>query len=132
MIALANLVRLQAIYACVAIAYLALSLWRLQSTGEALSAVTIGPSMAALFVYWFSLLLPRYGFIRSYRGVMLVALLIFGGGGVIGNIVRYMDSGLEHYASLPAFVIAVSINAYGTVLNVFAALGWYTRPAKRL
>jgi hypothetical protein len=38
---------------------------------------------------------------------------------------RYMDSGLEHYATFSAFAIAVAINSYGTVLNIIAALGLF-------
>ncbi len=130
MIALVKLLRLQVVFACLALGYLALSLWRLQVTGEALSAANIFPSMAAFVAYCLALLLPRYGYYRSYRGAMLVAVLIFGGGGVIGNIANYLDSGLEQYASLLAFAIAVAINAYGTALNVMAAFGLYSAPSE--
>jgi len=71
------------------------------------------------------LLLPRVGMIKGYRVAMVVAIVLMGGGGVVGNIMRYMDSGLEHYATFSAFVIAVAINSYGTVLNIIAALGLF-------
>ncbi len=110
MIKLDKLVLLQAAFACVAIGYLLLSIWRLQATGTALSAAEPGTSLTAFVVYSLALLLPRYGFLRSYRLAMLVALLLFGGG-VIGNILRHLDSGLEHYASFLAFATAEAINA---------------------
>ena len=53
------------------------------------------------------------------------AILFFGVGGVIGNIVRYMDSGLEDYSSFTALVAAVAINAFGSVLNGIAVLGLF-------
>lgn len=57
--------------------------------------------------------------------LVVPALALLGGGGVIGNIARFFDSGLENYASVPACTIAVAINAYDTALNIIAALGLF-------
>ena len=62
---------------------------------------------------------------------MIFALLFFGGGGVIGNIARYIQSGLEQYAGFMAFAVAVAINTFGTVLNLLALFGWYTKQEKK-
>lgn len=67
--------------------------------------------------------------VNWYRISMLPALVLFGGGGVIGNIDRYLNSGLAEYASFAAWAVAVAINLFGTVLNVIAALGWFRRGA---
>lgn len=40
-------------------------------------------------------------------------------------VIRYTQSGLEAYAKVGAFVVAVLINLYRTILNVIAALGWF-------
>lgn len=127
MIKLRRLIILQAIFACASLCYLLLSLWRLQSTGEALSAAAIGPSIAFFVAYSLALGLPHFGFERIYRATMIFALLFFGGGGVIGNIARYLASGLEQYSSFSAFLIAVAINSFGTILNFIALCGWYTK-----
>lgn len=123
-----TLIALQACYACTGLAYLLLSEWRLQATGEALSAVPTGSSMVLFTCYSLTLLLPRFGFEQSYRVAMVIAVLLFCGSGVIGNTVRFLQSGLDHYASILAFTIAVVINLFGSVLNIIAAFGWYSRP----
>ena len=125
MIKLSTLLFLQLSYALIAVGYLLLSTYRLQVTGQALSAAPILPAIIMFVPYCGLLLLPRVGMIKGYRFAMVVASVLMGGGGVVGNIMRYMDSGLEHYATFSAFVIAVAINSYGTVLNIIAALGLF-------
>lgn len=125
MISLRALIRLQATFAAASLAYLLLSLIRRETTGDALSAVPIGPSIALFLVYLAILYLPRTGRLGWYRLGMIPALILFGGGGVVGNILNYMETGLEHYASFPAFVVAVAINAFGTTLNAIALLGMF-------
>ena len=125
MIALKNLVRLQGIFAIMSLTYLFISLWRQQTTGEALSAAAIVPSILMFIVYSGFLLLPRLNRITWYRVAMIVAIVLFGGGGVIGNVLRYFDSGLVDCVSFSAWAIAVAINAFGTVLNTIAVFGLY-------
>lgn len=127
MLKLRRLIVYQGLFACASLTYLGLSYWHLEETGEALSAAAIGPSISLFVAYLFTLALPHFGFERLYRIAMVFALVFFGGGGVIGNIMRYMDSGLEYYASLFAFVIAVTINGLGSLLNLIALFGWYSR-----
>ena len=69
--------------------------------------------------------MPGIGKLGWYRISMVPALVLFGIGGVIGNIARYVDSGLAEYASFVAWAIAVTINSFGTALNVIAALGLF-------
>lgn len=80
MIALKSLVRLQVVFAAASISYLVVSLIRQQTTGEALSAAAIGPSIAMFIAYLGILYLPRLGRVRWYRIGMLPALVLFGRG----------------------------------------------------
>ena len=123
MISLKTLIRLQATFAAASLLYLFASALRGQIVGEPLSAAPLLPSILMFVVYSACLLLPRTGRIGGYRIAMIVALLLFGVGGVAGNIWRYFDSGLAQYASFGAWLLAVVINAYGTVLNIIAVAG---------
>ena len=67
MIRLYRLVVLQAVFACASISYLLFSAWRLHTTGEALSAAAIGPSIGLFIAYSLALSLPRFGFEHTYR-----------------------------------------------------------------
>lgn len=125
MITLKNLVKLQGVFAIMSLAYLFISLWRQQTMGEALSAAAIVPSILMFIVYLGCLLFPRLDQVKLYRVAMVLAIVLFGGGGVIGNVMRYFDSGLADYASFTAWAIAVMINTFGTVLNTIAVFGLY-------
>ena len=81
--------------------------------------------IAYLGVLW----LGRVGHVGWYRIGMVPALVLFGIGGVIANVTRFLDSGLENYASTGAWAVAVAINGYGTVLNTIAALGLFSQSA---
>lgn len=125
MICLSTLVRLQGVFAALSFSYLLISAVCQQVTGQPLSAAAIGPSILMFVTYCGALFLPRIGMLGWYRIAMVPALVLFGMGGVIGNIGRYVDSGLVEYASFFAWVTAVAINLFGTVLNAIAALGLF-------
>lgn len=129
MIDLSRLVRLQACFAALSLTYLLASAVRQYMTGEAFSAAAIGPSILMFLGYCCALCFPRIDKIEWYRISMVPALVLFGAGGVIGNIARYVDSGLAEYASFAAWAIAVTINLFGTVLNVIALLGLFREGA---
>ena len=93
--------------------------------GEALSAAAIVPSILMFIVYLGCLLFPHLDQVKLYRVAMVIAIVLFGGGGVIGNVLRYFDSGLTDYASFSAWAIAVAINLFGTILNTIAVFGLY-------
>ncbi|WP_209598153.1 hypothetical protein [Ruegeria sp. HKCCSP351] len=127
MLSLNRLLLLQSIFAAASLTYLVVSLIRRETTGEALSAAAIAPSIAMFIAYLGILWLGRSEHIGWYRIGMIPALILFGGGGVAGNVLRYFQSGLENYAGVPAFLIAVLINGFGTVLNVIALFGLFKK-----
>ncbi|QJF51961.1 hypothetical protein [Roseobacter ponti] len=125
MIDLSKLILLQYVFAAASLTYLSVS-WVLQATtGEPLSAAAIIPSILMFVVYAAVLYLARAGRIGLYRIMMILAILLFGFGGVVGNITRYLQTGLEFYAGFGAWATAVAINAFGTVLNIIALLGLF-------
>ncbi len=130
MLKLSLLLRMQVIFAAASLIYLVLSAILSHITGEPLSAAAIGPSIAMFVAYLSCLFLPQIGQIGCYRIAMVVAVILFGGGGVIGNVTRYLDSGLAQYAGFEAWAVAVAINAFGTVLNIIAVLGFF-KPSAR-
>ncbi|GGE98881.1 hypothetical protein H1W37_18225 [Stappia taiwanensis] len=121
------LVRLQWVFAALAVGFLIASAARAAIVGAPLSAANIPASIGLFVLYAASLFLPRAGRLGWYRLAMIPALVFFGGGGVIANVLRYAENGLESYASVTAFVIAVGINAFGTILNLIAALGLFRK-----
>jgi hypothetical protein len=128
---LATLLRLQWLFVALATGFLfASAAWQV-TTGAPLSAANIPASIALFVLYAVTLLLPRIGRVGWYRLAMIPALVFFGGGGVVANIARFANSGLEAYASVPAFLIAVGINAFGTALNLTAAFGIFRHEGAR-
>jgi hypothetical protein len=124
------LLLLQAVFAFASITFLLTSAYLKSATGSGLSAAPMPFSLIAFIVYSACLFLPRFGFLKSYRAVMILALLIFGGGGVIGNVLNYLHAGLEDYASFGIWVLAVGINLFGTIWNLLAALGIFRLGAR--
>ncbi len=123
MIDLTRLLTLQRVFAGASISYLVASAIREQMTGAPLSAAAIGPSILMFLVYLGILVLPRAGRVGWYRLGMIPALLLFGVGGVIANVLRYLGGGADLYAGFLAFAVAVAINLFGTCLNIVALLG---------
>ena len=127
MLALSKLLGLQALFAVLAVGFLVASGIREVTVGAPHSAADVPFSIALFILYSASLFLPRFGRVGWYRITMIPALVFFGGGGVIGNVVNFLQNGLASYASLTVFFVAVSINAYGTALNIVAALGLFRK-----
>ena len=60
-----------------------------------------------------------------YRVLMAIAVVLAGYGGVI---VHLLNAGhLELYHSVWTWAGAIGVNSFGLVLNVIAALGWFSR-----
>ncbi len=120
-----TLLAFQLSFALASLTFLLASAWRQATVGEALSAAPILPAALMFTTYILCLLLPRFGRLAWYRIAMGLALLAFGGGGVIGNILLYVQSGTESYASFEIWLLAVAINAYGTFFNLVAVFGYF-------
>jgi hypothetical protein len=120
-----TLLSFQLSFALASVTFLGVSAWREATMGAPLSAAPILPSILMFVVYAACLLLPRFSRLTWYRIAMAFAVLTFGGGGVIGNIARYVESGIQHYASFEMWLLAVAINSYGTLFNLMAVFGWF-------
>ncbi len=119
------LIRLQIAYAVMALVFLLFSGGYAYTTGEPISAAPILPSIIMFLIYSGCLLLPRFGRVGWYRIAMAIAIIPFGIGGVVMNIMNYLQNGLRDYSSLEIFLIAVGINAFGTLWNIIAAIGLF-------
>ncbi|MDV5169643.1 hypothetical protein [Photobacterium rosenbergii] len=49
-----------------------------------------------------------------------MSIILFCLGGVFGNLHEYFTVGLDGYHSLAIFIVAVSINAFGSIVNIIA------------
>ncbi len=125
-----SLLSFQLSFALASVTFLGVSAWREVTMGAPLSAAPILPSILMFVVYAACLLLPRFSSLTWYRIAMAFAVLTFGGGGVIGNIARYVESGTQHYASFEMWLLAVAINSYGTLFNLMAVFGWFISPQR--
>lgn len=60
-----------------------------------------------------------------YRVLMAIAVVLFGYGGVVAHLLNIGH--LELYQSVWTWAGAIGVNSFGLVLNLMAALGWFTR-----
>lgn len=126
MIKLNKLILLQVLFAIMTLTYLFLGMWKNSDMGILFSTVLFIPSIILVPLYGLSLLLACLPSKLSYRAAMLFAIIVFGGGGVIGNIAGHILMGKEFYDSFWALLIIVLINSFGTILNFIAFLGRFT------
>ncbi|PWJ38523.1 hypothetical protein [Sediminitomix flava] len=125
MIPLRKLVQRQFAFAVFASLYLLGSLVHEHFRSVAFIQSPVLPSFIILAVYTLSLLLSKKVNKKWYRIAMIPAILFFGGLGVVGNLILFMNSGLAYYSSYNMWLIALGINFYGSMLNIFALLGLY-------
>lgn len=122
-----RLLKWQVIYLILGVGYNLVSWYLLIQTGKGLSATDPMSGLIVMLIYG-SFLIP--GLLRKlgwYRILMVIAIGILGYGGIIGHILE-MSQSLEGYYSLSAALLAIGINVFGLIWNVFAALGWYEKP----
>ena len=62
-----------------------------------------------------------------YRVLMVASVFLLGYGGVITHLLNIGH--MELYQSVWTWVLAIGINAFGLVLNLVAAFGWFARTA---
>ena len=79
-----------------------------------------GMSLVALFV--------AAGLLNNlalYRVLMAVTVALAGYGGVVAHLINIGH--MELYQSVWTWAGAIGVNSFGLVLNLMAALGWFTR-----
>jgi hypothetical protein len=121
---------LQCLYPAMAIAYLAVSYLQVRSGGAQLSRAPPLPAMGLFVVYAACLLFGVYRKHMPYRIAMGAAIPALAYGGVLMNIVNYVQTGLDGYSSFAAWAIGTAINTYGLLWNAVAAAGAYRRQAR--
>lgn len=118
----------QMIYAFIGIMYNVASLLD-QRTGLASWASTdavVGVAGMALYGLFLSTGLMRN--LRFYRILMTLSVVLLGYNGVITHILNVEQ--LDLYQSVWVWGLAIAINLCGLILNVFAALGWFSTTSK--
>ena len=83
----------------------------------------VGVAGVALYGLFLSAGLMRN--LSLYRVLMGIAVVLLGYGGIIVHLLNIGH--LELYQSVLTWIGAISINAFGLVLNLMASLGLYTR-----
>ena len=114
-----TVIKYQYVYTAMAIGFLICSGVVDFFTGSPLSVANVPVSITLFTTYCF--LIYKYSTNRRvYLTTMVFAILLFCLGGVFGNLHEYFTAGLENYYNLPIFILAVSINAFGSIFNIIA------------
>jgi len=123
---LKKLLILQVIYALLGVGYNVVSYLVVSGGGEPLSATV--PVVGGAFMLGYGLCLTP-GFFKKvipYRILMAAAILVFGYGGVVKHILNAAGGHMDLYSSPAAFIVAVGINVFGLVWNVWAVSGRFS------
>ena len=115
------------VFYLLATGYLAVSYWSISQGKPALSAADPVTSGILLSIYCVFLLAGVLKAHTLYRVLMGISVVGFGYGGVIYNILNYLQNGLEGYSSFTAWIIAIAINTYRLIFNFLAAIGKYEK-----
>lgn len=119
-----HLLKWQIVYCLIALFFNLVSVAFVATGGAPLTATDPIGGLIAMGLYA-SFLVPAYlGRIIFYRALMVLAIIIFGYGGVINHLML-MATEPELYTSMLAGLIGVLINVFGLCLNVIAALGLF-------
>ena len=117
----------QCVYAFSGIGYNVLSHLAVAYGGQAFSATAPLTGGLSLALYGLCLLPGFLGYLRVYRILMGVSILVFGYGGIVKHLLNY-PGGLDVYSSMTAYIFAIGINVFGLVLNLIAVAGRYENP----
>lgn len=122
MMSLSKLLRLQVLYCVLGILFNGLSWIVLLQSGKPLTPTAPVSGLVVMAIYGLFLLAGHFEKISLYRMLMLVALLIFGYGGIFSHI-GLLNQAPELYHSIGVGMLAILINVFGLILNGLAALG---------
>jgi hypothetical protein len=124
---LTRLLTFQIIYALMGLGYNVVSYFLALAGKEQLSATDPVTGAIVMVVYALFLVPGMLRYVIPYRILMVIAIVVFGYGGIYAHIANFIDSGFSLYSSPLAWVLAVGINVFGLVFNVIAALGWFRK-----
>ncbi|MBN1572253.1 MAG: hypothetical protein JW984_03535 [Deltaproteobacteria bacterium] len=121
---LKGLLTLQLVYMILGIGYNAVSYGAVLTGRPRLSATEPVAGAVSMAVYGLFLIPGALRWLKTYRVLMLIALLVFGYGGVVKHILNLI-SDPSLYSSIWAWGAAVGINLFGLILNFIAVGGWF-------
>lgn len=118
---LRQVLKLQVVYVFAGIAYNIASWLHLTYQGSTLSPTNPLMGILALLIYAVFLLSGYFRKLLLYRILMGVAVLVFGYGGIVIHIIGLIFHS-EDYYSIGAGLLAILINTFGFILNLYAVL----------
>lgn len=126
---LSAVMRCQIAYALIGFLFNVVSVFTLNIYGYLLAPTNPLVGAAAMLLYFGFVLTGYYNFVKLYRTLMALSILVFGYSGVVVHVIRLVGSA-ELYVSFYVGVLAVVINAVGLVLNFIAVFGLYEQSEK--
>ncbi len=123
-IAFSSLLKLQLLYFVLGLGYNVISYIKAATGGKPLASTS--PVTGAIFmvVYALILLAGYNGFHRVYRGLLVLILISGGYSGIIKHFIVYAQQP-DAYSSQLAWIVAITINIFGAVLNLLAVAGLF-------
>lgn len=119
-----KLLRLQFFYCLLAILFNVLSWIMIVSKDTPLTPTAPMSGVIVMLIFGVFLLAGRFRKIMLYRFLMLLAVIVFGYGGIVKHLGLLRESP-ELYYSLWVGVVAIAINVFGFGLNAYAVLGFF-------
>ncbi|MBN2225176.1 MAG: hypothetical protein JW765_10905 [Deltaproteobacteria bacterium] len=116
------LLKLQVVYCLLGIGYNVVSLIGSRTGGSALAPTNPMMGMVVMAVYGGCLLVGALKYVRIYRILMALSVLVLGYGGVVLHLVNFTAARTFLYYSIVAWGAAVAVNLFGLVLNFIGAL----------
>ncbi len=129
-LSLGLLLKLQAAYCLMGIGYNIVSLILSRTGGSTLAPTNPVMGMIVLAVYGGCLAVGLLKYVRIYRILMALGVLVLGYGGVVLHLVNFTVGRAFLYHSVTAWAVAVGINLFGLVLNFIGALGLFSDEAR--
>ncbi len=124
------LLRLQLVYCLLGIGYNVVSLILSRTGGSTLAPTDPVMGMVVMAVYGGCLLVGALRYVRIYRVLSALSVLVLGYGGVVVHLVNFTAGHSFLYRGTVAWGAAVGINLFGLVLNFIGALGLFSDKRK--
>ncbi len=118
---LKTLLLLQLFYFCLGMGFNVLNYFHLQGGGDPFSPTPPFVGGAVMTVYLLSLCAGYFRYIKIYRGLTAVFVLVLGVYPVVNNLMNFSQIGIA-YLSLTTYLAGTGMNAFGLVLNTLSSL----------